>query len=103
MNDLAGRIEAAPASVEAPKVVVEASGDLSPEGFQHVAAVALARQPALTTLARSRPPAGGAFAAAEDPVIASRAASGAAGTGNLLALPAVGPPPPARRPTAPRA
>ena len=89
VNDLAGRIEAASASVEALKVVVKASGDLSPEGFQHVAAVALARQPALTTLAWSRLPAGGAFAAAEDPVIASRAASGAAGTGNPLALPAV--------------
>ena len=75
VNDLAGRVDAATASVEGMKNVIEASGGLSTPAFQHVAAVPLARQPALTGFTWTRLPAGAATAAA-DPVVATRGGSG---------------------------
>ena len=58
VNELAGRVDAATASVEGMKNVIEASGGLSTPAFQHVAAVPLARQPALTGFTWTRLPAG---------------------------------------------
>ena len=57
VSELAGGVDAATASVEEMKNVIEASGGLSAPAFQHVAAVPLARQPALTGFSWSRLPA----------------------------------------------
>ena len=84
VGDLAGGVNTATASVEGLKAVVETTGDLSAPALQHVAAVPLARQPALTSLAWSRLPAGAALDAAH-PVVAARAGSGTGGNPFSLA------------------
>ena len=101
VSDLAGAVATATAGVEGLKAVVETTGDLSARALQHVAAVPLARQPALTSLAWTRLPPGAALEAAR-PVIAARASSGT-GAGTPLASPPSGPRPPTRATPAPRA
>ena len=87
VRDLADTLDAASASVDGLVAVVETSDDVSRPVLQHVAAVPLARQPALTALAWTRLPAGAAFAAADEPVILAREGSGAGGS--PLSSPAV--------------
>ena len=77
----------------------ETGGALGP-ALQHVAAVPLARQPALTSLAWTRLPPGAALEAAH-PVIAARASPGTAGTPSPS--PPSDPRPPTRATPAPRA
>jgi diguanylate cyclase (GGDEF)-like protein/PAS domain S-box-containing protein/putative nucleotidyltransferase with HDIG domain len=89
VNDLADRITAAATSVHELKAVVEASGDLSADGFQHVAAVPLADQPSLTTLTWSRLRAGDDLAAAEPVAIAPAGASADGAGRNPLSVAAV--------------
>ena len=86
VSDLAGGVDTATGGVEGLKAVVETTGDLSAPALQHVAAVPLARQPALTSLAWTRLPPGAALEAAH-PVIAARASSGTGA--NPFALAAV--------------
>ena len=90
VRDLADTLDAASASVDGLVAVVETSDDVSRPVLEHVAAVPLARQPALTALAWTRLPAGAAFAGADDPVVLARTGSAADGAdASSLSLPAV--------------
>ena len=101
VSELAGGVDAATASVEGMRNVIEASGGLSTPAFQHVAAVPLARQPALTGFTWSRLPAGAARRPPPTPSSPREEVPGPAGT--PCHSPRCGRPPPRRATTAPRA